>query len=54
MEDLAGHFILCKGAAVCVCTHVICNCTSLLITVCSHHDDSGAGVHEGYVLFGKL
>ena len=39
VEDSAGHFILCKGVAVCICT-------SPLITVWSHHDDGGAGVHE--------
>lgn len=46
MEDLVGHFILCKSVTVCICVcmHTVCNCTSLLISVCvcSHH--GGAGV----------
>lgn len=49
VKDSADHFILYKGVAVCVCmcvSMVMCICTSLLITVSSHRDDSGAGVHE--------
>lgn len=50
VKDSVGHFILCKGVAVCVCMHVflsvMCICTSLLITVSSHHDDGEAGVHK--------
>lgn len=45
----AGHFILCKGVAVCDCMHVfmvMSICLSLLITVSSHHVDGGAGVHD--------
>ena len=50
-KDSVGHFILCKGVAVCICTHVfmvMCICTSLLITVSGQDDDDdgGAGGHE--------
>lgn len=49
MENSVGRFIFGKGVCVCVRAPahmftVICICTSLLITVSSHHD-SGAGVH---------
>lgn len=49
MKDSVDHFILFKGVAVCVCMYVfmvMCSCTLLLITVSSHHDDGGAGVHK--------
>lgn len=51
VKDSVGHFILCEGVScVCVCVHVLlsvmCICTSLLITVSSHHDDGEAGVHK--------
>lgn len=50
VKDAVGHFIFCKGVAMWVCAHVflpvMCTCTSLLITVFSHHDDGEAGVNK--------
>lgn len=47
VKDSAGHFILCKGVAVCMHVLMVMSIrTSLLITASSHHDDGRAGVHE--------